>query len=138
MPATLTSRLASSGSVDLSAVSTEIVSEIIADGTLDDGAARVAVQLSMPLSFSEVLGLLAFAPSDGLTYETLEGPSADTEVRWTVTYALMNTPVWELHDWAQQAAAALKDSAVNELTEFVKRVAPIVTRVFGLTAPLAA
>jgi hypothetical protein len=133
MPATLAQRPAVTAStapnVDLSRTS----AELFGDATPDDGP-RVSVRLSLDLSFGEILGLLTFAPSNFLTFEAMESTASDAELRYALAFALMDSSVFEVQGWASMAMDLYTGRTVGPLSEFVARLAPAVTRTFGIAA----
>lgn len=91
---------------------------------------RVAVQLSLHLTFHDLVGLLAFHPVAGLTEEML---ADDHEVADALRFTLAASNLSEIEEYAGLASAALSGPG-RPFHAYTAMVGQAVTRAFGVAA----
>jgi hypothetical protein len=95
---------------------------------------RVAVPLTMHLSFVDLMGLLVAYPYDCFISDDEFGD--DAAVREAVLYTFADATMRNLEDWSQQAMAIYANPrAHGTLGTRALSCAVAIQRVFGLTAP---
>ncbi|GAB2616327.1 hypothetical protein GCM10027168_56020 [Streptomyces capparidis] len=91
---------------------------------------RVAVPVTLHLSFYELLGVLTFGMVLG-DDELSDGGA----LRDALRCGLLTTNLFEIDSYAHKARAAYDGRHIDkDLCAFVARLAPAVTRVFGVAA----
>ncbi|MFJ4669782.1 hypothetical protein [Kitasatospora purpeofusca] len=113
-----------------------IRSQVSVFGDPDDGesAPRVAVQMTLHLSFAEILGRLLFTPGATLMREDLESgnESKITECLW---FAMAQTGLDVAEDFAEMAMDIYTGRRASSLHDFAVHLGTVVTHIFGVTAP---
>ncbi|GAA1413732.1 hypothetical protein GCM10009639_67280 [Kitasatospora putterlickiae] len=116
-----------------------IRSQVDVFGDPDDGetAPRVAVQMTLHLSFAEILGRLLFTPSVLLMHEDLE-PGNESKVIECLWFAMAQTGVDVAEDYAEMAMDIYTGRRASNLHDFAVRLGTTITHIFGVTAPQTA
>ncbi|MEU6233523.1 hypothetical protein [Kitasatospora sp. NPDC047058] len=97
-------------------------------------APRVAVQMTMHLSFAEILGRLLFTPGALLMREDLESGN-EAKIVGCLWFAMAQTNLDAAEDFADMAMDIYTGCRESNLQDFAVRLGAAVTRIFGVTAP---
>ncbi|GLW53867.1 hypothetical protein [Kitasatospora phosalacinea] len=95
---------------------------------------RVAVQMTLHLSFAEILGRLLFTPGALLMREDLESGS-EAKIVECLWFAMAQTGLDAAEDFAHLALDVYEGRRRGELHDFAVRLGAAVTRIFGVSAP---
>ncbi|MFD5086495.1 hypothetical protein ACFWOG_28140 [Kitasatospora sp. NPDC058406] len=95
---------------------------------------RVAVQMTLHLSFGEILGRLLFTPGALLMREDLESGSEE-KIVGCLWFAMAQTSLDVAEDFADMAMEIYTGRRNSSLQDFAVRLGAAVTRIFGVTAP---
>ncbi|GGV07390.1 hypothetical protein GCM10010495_19650 [Kitasatospora herbaricolor] len=129
MPATLAAQPLSAGPVRSSV-------DVFGDADALETAPRVAVQLTINLTFAEILGRLLFTPGSMLMAEDLDtlDESKILECLW---FAVAQTDLGAAEDFAEMAMDIYTGRRSSNLNDFSIRLGHAITHLFGVTAPEA-
>ncbi|MEV7182819.1 hypothetical protein [Kitasatospora sp. NPDC093102] len=97
-------------------------------------APRVAVQMTLHLSFAEILGRLLFSPGALLMQEDLESGNEE-KIVGCLWFAMAQANVNDAEDYADMAMDVYYGRRRRDLRDFAARLGAAVTRTFGVTAP---
>ncbi|MER6363919.1 hypothetical protein [Kitasatospora sp. NPDC001527] len=113
-------------------------SQVSVFGDPDDGetAPRVAVQMTLHLSFTEILGRLLFTPHAVLMQEDLK-PGNESKIMECLWYAMAQTSVDVAEDFADMAMDIYTGRHASDLHDFAVSLGTVITHIFGVTAPEA-
>ncbi|MFF0298068.1 hypothetical protein ACFYST_32785 [Kitasatospora sp. NPDC004614] len=109
--------------------------DVFGDSDETEATPRVAVQVTINLTFAEILGRLLFAPSAALLGEDLDCPDTEERVRVHLWFALTDTGVAEADQFAKMAMEIYTGHRASNLRPLALRLGPIITHMFGVTAP---
>ncbi|MET9614990.1 hypothetical protein [Kitasatospora indigofera] len=131
MPATLAAQPLSAGPVRSSV-------DVFGDVDALETAQRVAVQLTINLSFAEILGRLLFTPGSMLMAEDLDTPAPEeSKILECVWFAVVQTDLGAAEDFAEMAMDIYTGRSRSNLHDFAVRLGHVITHIFGVTAPEA-
>ncbi|MFI9327600.1 hypothetical protein ACIGZJ_08605 [Kitasatospora sp. NPDC052868] len=105
-------------------------------GDPDDGesAPRVAVQMTLHLSFAEILGRLLFTPGSTLMREDLKTGN-EAKIMECLWFTLAQTGLEVAEDFAGMAMDIYTGRRASSLHDFAVRLGTVITHIFGVTAP---
>ncbi|MFK0189802.1 hypothetical protein [Kitasatospora sp. NPDC090308] len=109
--------------------------DVLGESDETETALRVAVQLTVNLSFAEILGRLLFSPGPILMTEELDSVDAEEYVRVRLWFALTDTDLVTADGFAEMAMDIYAGRRASNLLPFVLRLGPIITHTFGVTSP---
>ncbi|MFE2346948.1 hypothetical protein [Kitasatospora cineracea] len=111
--------------------------DVLGESDETETAPRVAVQLTINLTFAEILGRLLFSSGPILMMEELDSADAEEYVRVRLWFALTDTDLIAADDFAEKAMDIYTGRRASRLLPFALRLGPIITHMFGVTTPAA-
>ncbi|MFI8085524.1 hypothetical protein ACIF6L_32640 [Kitasatospora sp. NPDC086009] len=99
-------------------------------------APRVAVQMTLHLTFAEILGRLLFTPSALLMHEDLE-PGNESKVIECLWFTMAQTGLDVAEDYADMAMDIYTGRRASNLHAFTLSLGTVITHIFGVTSPEA-
>ncbi|GAA5011851.1 hypothetical protein [Kitasatospora paranensis] len=107
-------------------------------GEADDAETtpRVAVQLTIHLTFAEILGRMLFTPSAVLMQDDLDTPDEE-QLMCCLWFAVSQTDLGAAEDFAVMAMDIYTGRRSSPLQDFAVRLGQVITQLFGVTAPEA-
>ncbi|PBC79042.1 hypothetical protein BX265_3835 [Streptomyces sp. TLI_235] len=108
--------------------------DVFGDPDAAESAPRVAVQLTINLTFAEIMGRLLFTPGSMLMREDLEGPS-EARILECLWFGLTQTDIGAAEDFAEMAMDVYTGRRSSNLLDFAVRLGQVITHLFGVTAP---
>ncbi|MET8623555.1 hypothetical protein ABZW30_07325 [Kitasatospora sp. NPDC004669] len=113
-----------------------ISSQVSVLGESDPGETRprVAVQVTLHLSFAEILGRLLFTSGLMLTHEDLETGN-EANIVDCLRFTLAQTGYDTAEDFADMAMDIYTGRRTSNLHAFTVSLGNVITHVFGVTAP---
>ncbi|MER5351798.1 hypothetical protein ABT093_15895 [Kitasatospora sp. NPDC002551] len=114
-------------------------SQVSVFGDPDDGesAPRVAVQMTLHLSFAEILGRLLFTPGSTLMREDLESGN-ESKIMECLWFTMAQTGLDVAEDFADMAMDVYTGRRSSNLHAFAVSLGTVITHIFGVAAPEAA
>ncbi|MEV7185783.1 hypothetical protein [Kitasatospora sp. NPDC093102] len=108
--------------------------DVWGESEVTETAPRVAVQMTLHLSFAEILGRLLFSPGALLMQEDLEDGNEE-KIVGCLWFAMAQTNLNDAETYADMAMAVYTGRRESNLRDFAVRLGAAVTRIFGVTAP---
>ena len=129
MPATLAAQPLSAGPV-------RSLVDVFGDADELETAPRVAIQLTINLSFAEILGRLLFTSGAMIMAEDLDTPD-ESKILECLWFAVAQTDLGAAEDFAEMAMDIYTGRSRSNLNDFSIRLGHVITHLFGVTAPEA-
>ncbi|MFE4513285.1 hypothetical protein ACFRMQ_03660 [Kitasatospora sp. NPDC056783] len=108
--------------------------DVWGESEVTETAPRVAVQMTLHLSFAEIMGRLLFSPGALLMQEDLEDGNEE-KIVGCLWFAMAQTNLNDAEAYADMAMAVYTGRRESNLRDFAVRLGAAVTRIFGVTVP---